>query len=170
VQLRERRRLDFVIDYTDTYAERLPPMAVAEGDWGLRSPFRDRLFEHLARTRRTPLEARHVLWTATFPSLATGEASLLLGLLFNVRDFWHPDTDGRAGRQKEIRELLPSITSAYGSYLAGCCSDPALLLTTEPPTRAAPSERFQERLAAQAAAGKGSRFSTAYVLLQTAPP
>ena len=68
--------------------------------WGLRSPFRDRLFEYLARTRRTPAEARHLLWAATFRSLATGESSLLLGLLFNVRDFWHA-RHGRPGRPAE---------------------------------------------------------------------
>jgi hypothetical protein len=90
-------------------------------------------------------------------------------LLFNVRDFWHADTDDREGRQVEIRSLLPEIEAAYDMYLkrgARSWAEPTLLLTTQPPDQRARERLLRETTLAQATAGSGAGAVTVYVLRQ----
>jgi hypothetical protein len=174
LQVRAEKRLDCLIDYTQLLEGRVGRMTEEGGAWGLRSPFRDRLFEFFARTGRDPGEAGRLLRLSTLRLEAgtkQAQSGLLLGQLFNLRDYWHPITDGRGGSQPEIRSMLPKIAEAYERYLAtgaGSWSEPALLLTTQPPAGRVGPERFQETLLAQATAGSGAQAAvTAYVLVQT---
>jgi hypothetical protein len=172
LQFRAERRLDCLIDYTQTFVERIAPMSEVGGPWGLRSPFRDRLFEYFARTGLEPEEARRLLWASTLRTLAGtpgAQSGVFLGLLFNVRDFWHADTDDREGRQVEIRSLLPEIAAAYDMYLkrgARSWAEPTLLLTTQPPDQRARERLLRETTLAQATAGSGAGAVTVYVLRQ----
>jgi hypothetical protein len=98
LQFRVHRPLDALIDYTRVYSQRISPLADSEGDWGLRSPFRERLFEYFARTGRGPEEVDLLLRKE-----AEQRSGFFLAFLFSMKDYWYPTTFGKKKSKRWCR-------------------------------------------------------------------
>lgn len=161
LELRMKGRLRCLIDYTDI-SRRIAPLAESEGNWGLRSPFKERLFEYFARVGHSPTEVQRIL-----SEEAGRRYGFFSAFLFSLMDQWYPLTDDRKVREREIRAILPEIVEGYADYLATdqeAWHEPAVLLTTH--ASAFPNER----LLAQATVGRPPHAVTLYALLQRGLP
>ena len=112
LEFRMKGRLRCLIDYTDI-TRRIAPLAESEGNWGLRSPFKERLFEYFARVGRSPADVRSIL-----SEEADRRSGFFSAFLFSLMDQWYPLTDDRKVREREIRAILPEIVQGYAVYLA----------------------------------------------------
>jgi hypothetical protein len=165
LQLRVRRRLDCLLDYTRFFEKLISPLAEEGGRWGPRSPFRDRLFEHFARTGRRPLKVKRILLAEL-----DQRTIFFLAFLFSMRDYSYAVSDDRAGREDEIRDLVPAIVEDYAAFLAAggrWGTEPALVLTSQPPEAGSGLGPWQESVLAQGTSGQGARAVTVYAVLQT---
>lgn len=161
LEFRMKGRLRSLIDYTDI-SRRIAPLAERDGNWGIRSPFKERLFEYFARVRHSPAEVQRIL-----SEEAARRYGFFSAFLFSLMDQWYPLTDDRKVREREIRAILPEIVRGYTGYLATdheAWDEPAVLLTTH--AYAFPNER----LLAQATVGQPPHAVTLYALLQRGRP
>jgi hypothetical protein len=161
LEFRMKGRLRSLIDYTDI-SRRIAPLAERDGNWGLRSPFKERLFEYFARIGHSPAEVQRIL-----SEEAARRSGFFSAFLFSLMDQWYPLTDDRKVREQEIRAILPEIVRGYTGYLATdheAWDEPAVLLTTHA------SAFPDERLLAQATVGRPPHTVTLYALLQLGRP
>lgn len=159
LQFRMEEKLDCQVDYNRAIG-RVARLSEPNGNWGLRSSFKERLYGQFVRTGRSPGEVSRIL-----AEEAEQGAGFFLSFLFSLRDCWYPMTDDRLVRREVIRTMLPAIVRDYSDTLLSGrgTSEPAIRLTGKGPEGRFPPLGIHERLLASATVGS----ETVHAILQT---